>query len=98
MITRNGKIVPFFFGCRRPRFINPHLLRHPRVARDAPILASDLETTGFLPPILDQGQLGSCTCNAKAVQFYFAAAKAGLSPVLVSRLMLYYMVRDEEAR
>lgn len=48
----------------------------------------------FLPPIWDQGRLGSCTAHGVLRLASFAAAKAGLKPEMLSRLQLYY---DERA-
>ena len=47
-----------------------------------------------LPPIWDQGQLGSCTSHGLLRAYMFAATKAGKPVDMLSRLMLYY---DERA-
>jgi C1A family cysteine protease len=46
-----------------------------------------------LPPIYDQGQLGSCTANALAGIFEFEQNKQGLSDFMPSRLFIYYNER-----
>ncbi len=43
-----------------------------------------------LPPIWDQGQLGSCTAHGIIRAYLFAAAKQGVSVPMLSRLQLYY--------
>lgn len=49
-----------------------------------------------LPPIWDQGQIGSCTAHGNLRAFLFAAAKAGFKYEMLSRLMLYYNERAIE--
>lgn len=56
----------------------------------------DLRGTGFLPGVWDQGQLGSCTAHGALAAFLFAAAKAGVSDPMLSRLMVYYRARQLE--
>lgn len=58
--------------------------------------AVDLRTTGNLPPVWDQGRLGSCTGNALASMFFFVDKKQGQLPFLPSRLFIYYNERKEE--
>lgn len=48
----------------------------------------------FILDILDQGQLGSCTCNAFAQALRAAMIRAGAqAPELVARLFLYFLAR-----
>lgn len=56
----------------------------------------DLRETGFLPPVYNQGDLGSCTGNAIAAAFDFERAKQGKSFITPSRLFIYYNERDME--
>lgn len=56
----------------------------------------DLTKTGFLPPIWDQGQLGSCVPHGVLAAFLYAAAKAGVDDPMLSRLALYYLTRSME--
>ncbi len=56
----------------------------------------DLRTSGFLPPVYDQGQLGSCTANALAAAVDFERAKQKLSFLTPSRLFVYYNERVME--
>lgn len=58
--------------------------------------AVDLRASGFLPAIMDQGQLGSCTAHGGAAVFLFALNKQGMSSrmKMPSRLGLYYDERE----
>ena len=53
----------------------------------------DLRTTGHLPEVYDQGNLGSCTANASGAAMEYEQAKQGLTPVMPSRLFIYYNER-----
>ena len=46
-----------------------------------------------MPPVYDQGQLGSCTANAIAAAFEFDQRKQGLKDFMPSRLFVYYNER-----
>ena len=46
-----------------------------------------------MPPVYDQGQLGSCTGNGVAAVLEHAEIKQGLSAVTPSRLFIYYNER-----
>lgn len=50
----------------------------------------DLRTTGNLPPVYNQGQLGSCTANSVAAIFDYTHHKQGEGFMTPSRLMIYY--------
>ncbi len=56
----------------------------------------DLRTTGFLPPVYDQGELGSCTGNAIAAALEFDRKKQALDDWTPSRLFIYYNERSIE--
>lgn len=56
----------------------------------------DLRETGFLPPVYDQDQLGSCTANAIAACLDFDNAKQGEPWITPSRLFIYYNERAME--
>jgi C1A family cysteine protease len=49
-----------------------------------------------MPPIYDQGQLGSCTANAIGTAFEFDQRKEGLKDFMPSRLFIYYNERAME--
>jgi C1A family cysteine protease len=53
----------------------------------------DLRTTGFVPPVYDQLQLGSCTANAIAAAVDFERKKQGEAFLTPSRLFIYYNER-----
>jgi C1A family cysteine protease len=48
------------------------------------------------PPVVDQGDLGSCTANALACALLFAGMRQGEAPVELSRLFIYYNERVME--
>lgn len=50
----------------------------------------DLSTLAWMPPVYDQGQLGSCTGNAIAGGFAFDLGKQNLPVFQPSRLAIYY--------
>jgi C1A family cysteine protease len=56
----------------------------------------DLRTNVCMPPIVDQGQLGSCTANAATACYEFEAQKQGEPPSARSRLFIYYNERAIE--
>lgn len=49
-----------------------------------------------MPPVYDQGQLGSCTGNAIAAAIQFERKRQALPDFIPSRLMIYYMEREIE--
>lgn len=49
-----------------------------------------------MPPVYDQGQLGSCTANALGAAFQFDQIRQGLPSWTPSRLMIYYLERQIE--
>lgn len=53
----------------------------------------DLRAPNMWPSIFDQGDLGSCVANAWSAAMYFALAKEGAPPLVLSRLFLYYNAR-----
>ncbi len=53
----------------------------------------DLRETYFMPPIFDQGNLGSCTANAVASTFEFTRVRQKLADWTPSRLHNYWYAR-----
>ncbi len=54
----------------------------------------DLRDTKLLPPVYDQGSLGSCTANACCAALSYLLHKEGIESKFVpSRLFVYYMTR-----
>ena len=56
----------------------------------------DLRLTGFLPPVYNQGAIGSCTANAIAAAFDYCHKKEGLAWIFPSRLFIYANERIAE--
>lgn len=57
----------------------------------------DLRTTGLLPDIWDQGQIGSCTAHGSGAAYSFDLAKQGVEKNFTpSRLFVYYNAREIE--
>jgi C1A family cysteine protease len=52
--------------------------------------AVDLARNSAMPPVYDQGQLGSCTANAIGAAYEFETRKQGLQDFTPSRLAIYY--------
>jgi len=89
-----------FLGWNRPT--QAHLARCKAGPRAVNILAgvapaSKVDLSKFVT-IIDQGQLGSCTCNSTAQIIHVAMVAAGLDPEtpFLSRLFAYYMARLED--
>jgi len=53
----------------------------------------DLRTTTFIPTVLDQGQLGSCTANASSNALRFLLKKEKITDWQPSRLYIYWFSR-----
>lgn len=58
-----------------------------------PVFPPVFDLRPMLPPVYDQGDLGSCSCNATAAAFAYDAKKQGEPDLEGSRLFLYYNVR-----
>ncbi len=56
----------------------------------------DLRSSGFMPDVYNQGELGSCTANAIAGAFEFDQRKQQLDDFMPSRLFIYYNERAIE--
>ncbi len=61
--------------------------------RTAAALPSAIDLRAQMPPIYDQGQLGSCTANAIGGAFEFELLKQGEPDFMPSRLFIYYNER-----
>src|ERR1019366_5392071 len=63
-----------------------------------PTTLSSIDLTPQMPPVYDQGQLGSCTANAiaAALQFDGMREKHFINSLMPSRLFIYYNERDME--
>ena len=59
-------------------------------------LPKKVDLRSQMPPIYDQGQLGSCTANAIGAAFEFDQTKEGFKDFMPSRLFIYYNERAME--
>lgn len=50
----------------------------------------DLCTSGFMPAVYDQGELGSCVANATGAAFEYELKRQRLTDFMPSRLFIYY--------
>lgn len=73
----------------------PDLRDHIADASELKVL-DEVDPRGELPPVFDQGQLGSCTANAVAAAVEFDAKLNGSDPGPLSRLWIYYYERKIE--
>lgn len=85
-------VVPRY-GHRRDR---PDTRDHRYAPRlDAP-LPSAVDLRPGMPPVYDQGRIGSCTANALAAAVEFDLVRQGLTDFVPSRLFIYYNERAAE--
>ncbi len=68
----------------------------PEVAREAPRLPASVDLRPKCPPVVDQGQLNSCTANALAGDVGFLELKDGVTFAPASRLFIWYNEREIE--
>lgn len=76
-----------------------HLLSEQPADTSGLSIAAEVDPRHALPPIFDQGQLGSCTANAAAAAFQYDSILdhgAGKGAGLLSRLFIYYGERKIE--
>lgn len=66
------------------------------VPLDAEPLPNRVDLRGGLPPVYDQGQIGSCTGQALAALFAFQLFDQGLKLFAPSRLFIYWNERNIE--
>lgn len=59
-------------------------------------LPPQVDLRAQLPPVYDQGQIGSCTAQAICAMFHFCQMKEQLYKFAPSRLFTYYTTRDIE--
>jgi C1A family cysteine protease len=65
-------------------------------ARPKAALPSEFDLRPSMPPVYDQGQLGSCTGNAIAGAMEYERDRQGLSDFVPARLFIYYNERALE--
>lgn len=56
----------------------------------------EIDNRKFLPPVKDQGNLGSCTANSICANFEYQMIKRENLQIPMSRLFLYYLERERE--
>jgi C1A family cysteine protease len=82
-------------GARRVLNWHPSLMR--RMAQFAPNnvtrVPAVIDLRSKMPPITDQGELGSCTAHATVAPMWRALANAGKTPFTISTLFQYYVER-----
>ncbi len=86
----------FYMGCKKSKLDGTEKQYHQHFQSRDLILPNkvDLRDTGFVPPILDQKNLGSCTSQATSSALLYAMNKEGLeNPFEPSRLFIYYFTR-----
>lgn len=76
---------------RRDRLVEPLTEARRMLVSNTP--TSDLSVSPFMPPVWDQGQLGSCTAHSVGGAYSFAAAASGAPNEMPSRLYIYYHER-----
>lgn len=59
-------------------------------------IPDEIDLREDMPPIYDQGELGSCTANALAAIIDYNRIKQGEVPIWPSRLFIYYNEREME--
>lgn len=59
-------------------------------------LLEEVDPRADMPPVFDQGQLGSCTANAVAAAIQYDRILDNLDAPELSRLFIYYLARDRE--
>lgn len=85
--------LPLSPGGRRHGWKKDKLdIRDVAFTRIAPAIPTtlDLAATAYMPPVYDQGQLGSCTANGWACLYEFDQRKQKQADFTPSRLQLYY--------
>ncbi len=73
----------------------PDLRDHIADASELPVV-DEVDPRSDLPPVFDQGQLGSCTANAVGAAVEYDAMLEGSDPGTLSRLWIYYYERKIE--
>ncbi len=79
------------FGWKRPLPMQKNFMYYP--ARGALAIPSAVDLENLMPPVYDQGDLGSCTANAGAGLAEFVMKKIGKSFFTPARLAIYYWNR-----
>jgi C1A family cysteine protease len=86
----------YTYGWKRPLPGRGALDLLPHVDTDGLTVRSNVDPRSKMPPVFDQGQLGSCTANATAACFQYDAILDGHDPGELSRLWIYYFEKALE--
>lgn len=81
-----------WYGCRRDTRDARDREFKPRVTK----LPAAVDLRQFCPPVMNQGQLGSCTAHGITGALRFLLIKAGKKDMPLARLQLYYDERSVE--
>ena len=84
------------YGWRRPLPGRGALEQLAHVDTTGVKILPEVDPRGKLPPVFNQGQLGSCTANATAACFQYDAIQDGKDCGELSRLWIYYFERALE--
>ena len=95
-MTETGAIRGFGWKRDRLDWRDHQLTPHPEIVRRVALPARCDLRGPFMPPVYDQGQIGSCVCNASVAAVDFERKKQGEAFLLPSRLWLYYVIRQIE--
>lgn len=101
-VYNEGEQVPDLQLVHPPRKIRHYGFRRslPRIEPFADVggltILPEVDPRGELPPVEDQGQLGSCTANATASCFRYDAILDGNDPGQLCRFFIYYGERKLE--
>lgn len=83
------------YGWAKPKEKPTNLYKF-SISRTQPLIRK-LDLTSMMPPVYDQGSLGSCTANALAACYQYCETKEkDPHPFVPSRLFIYYNERSVE--
>lgn len=81
-----------WYGCRRDTKDARDVIFKPRTTR----MPSEVDLRSCIPPVMNQGPIGSCTGHGVTGAFRYLRIKAGKSDIPLSRLQNYYDAREIE--
>lgn len=81
-----------WLGCKRDTRDASDITFKPKAVR----LSSKIDLRKWAPPVMNQGELGSCTGHGVTTAFRFLMKRDGLPDIPLSRLQNYYDARERE--